>query len=174
MIYSEKCKGCRADFNISYYNQLVSEFMLLSDAEKKSNPEAFDFLNKTIGSSNDESCVSCDDVFRFEKTLTRLRSLARIKMQIGILRDRYKALVGEKRFNTYLATASKDGVLSSFLCKIFIGQFFKERQVVTHFSYRVRPPMQFHFETNKSQYPITGRLPSQDFHRPGSSSEFLV
>ena len=29
------------------------------------------------------------------------------------------------------------GVLSSFLCKIFIGQFFEERQVLTHFSYRV-------------------------------------
>ena len=28
-------------------------------------------------------------------------------------------------------------VLSSFLCKIFIGQFFEERQVLTHFSYRV-------------------------------------
>ncbi len=28
-------------------------------------------------------------------------------------------------------------VLSSFLCKIFIGQFFEERQVLTHFSYGV-------------------------------------
>jgi hypothetical protein len=28
-------------------------------------------------------------------------------------------------------------VVSSFLCKIFIGQFFEERQVLTHFSYRV-------------------------------------
>jgi len=28
-------------------------------------------------------------------------------------------------------------VLSSFLCKFFIFQFFEERQVVTHFSYRV-------------------------------------
>ena len=37
-------------------------------------------------------------------------------------------------------------VLSSFLCKMFIGQFFKERQVLTHFSYRVSPPMQFHFQ----------------------------
>jgi hypothetical protein len=27
-------------------------------------------------------------------------------------------------------------VVSSFLCKIFIGQFFEERQVLTHFSYR--------------------------------------
>ncbi|MHB8909282.1 MAG: hypothetical protein ACYDAA_10440 [Syntrophales bacterium] len=29
------------------------------------------------------------------------------------------------------------GVLSIFLCKIFIGQFFEERQVLPHFSYRV-------------------------------------
>jgi hypothetical protein len=28
-------------------------------------------------------------------------------------------------------------VLSIFLCKIFIGQFFKERQIFTHFSHRV-------------------------------------
>ncbi|HAJ28340.1 MAG TPA: hypothetical protein DCG53_14055 [Syntrophus sp. (in: bacteria)] len=109
MIYSEKCKSCREDFNISYYNQLVSEFMLLSDVEKKSNKEAFDSLSETINGFNKESCVTCDDVFRFEKTLTRLRSLARIKMQIAILRDRYKALVGEKRFNTYLTMASKEG-----------------------------------------------------------------
>ena len=26
--------------------------------------------------------------------------------------------------------------VSSFLCKIFIGQFFEERQILTHFSYR--------------------------------------
>ena len=29
------------------------------------------------------------------------------------------------------------GVVSSFLCKIFIGQFFEERQVLAHFSYGV-------------------------------------
>lgn len=108
MIYSKECKGCREDFNISYYNQLVSEFMLLSDAEKNSNPAVSASLSKTIDDINKSSCVSCDDVFRFEKTLTRLRSAERIKMQIGILRDRYKALTGEKRFNIYLATASKD------------------------------------------------------------------
>jgi len=28
-------------------------------------------------------------------------------------------------------------VLSNFLCKIFLSQFFEERQVLTHFSYRV-------------------------------------
>ena len=28
-------------------------------------------------------------------------------------------------------------VLSTFLCKIIIGQFFKERQIPTHFSHRV-------------------------------------
>ena len=28
-------------------------------------------------------------------------------------------------------------VLSIFLCKIFIGQFFKERQIFAHFSHRV-------------------------------------
>ena len=28
-------------------------------------------------------------------------------------------------------------VLSIFLCKMFIGQFFEERQILTHFSYRV-------------------------------------
>jgi hypothetical protein len=28
-------------------------------------------------------------------------------------------------------------VLSSFLCKFFIGQFFEERQVLMHFPYRV-------------------------------------
>lgn len=28
-------------------------------------------------------------------------------------------------------------VVSSFLCKIFLCQFFKERQILTHFSYRV-------------------------------------
>ena len=28
-------------------------------------------------------------------------------------------------------------VVSTFLCKIFIGQFFEERQALTHFSYRV-------------------------------------
>ena len=28
------------------------------------------------------------------------------------------------------------GAVSSFLCKIFIGQFFEERQILTHFSYR--------------------------------------
>ena len=31
----------------------------------------------------------------------------------------------------------QDGILSRFLCKSFIGQFFEERQVFTHFSYRV-------------------------------------
>ena len=29
------------------------------------------------------------------------------------------------------------GVLSTLLCKMFIGQFFEERQVLAHFSYRV-------------------------------------
>ena len=110
MIYSKTCEGCREDFNISYYNQLVSEFMLLSDVEQTSNPEAFATLSKMISDVNEETnCISCDDVFRFEKMLTRLRSVARNKMQIGILRDRYNALVGESRFQTYLATASKDG-----------------------------------------------------------------
>ncbi len=28
-------------------------------------------------------------------------------------------------------------VLSTFLCKIFMSQFFEERQVLTHFSYGV-------------------------------------
>jgi len=28
-------------------------------------------------------------------------------------------------------------VLSRFMCKSFIGQFIEERQVLTHFSYRV-------------------------------------
>ncbi len=107
MIYSQECKACREDFNISYYNQLVSEFMLLSDAEKKGNPEAFDALSKMADEYKDASCVTCDDVFRFEKMLTRLRTVARIKMQIGILRDRYRALIGETRFNIYLATAAK-------------------------------------------------------------------
>jgi aldehyde:ferredoxin oxidoreductase len=32
---------------------------------------------------------------------------------------------------------AKKLVLSSFLCKIFIGQLFKERQIFTHFSYGV-------------------------------------
>ena len=34
------------------------------------------------------------------------------------------------------AANKKKKVVSSFLCKIFIGQFFEERQVLTHFSYR--------------------------------------
>lgn len=32
--------------------------------------------------------------------------------------------------------AVDDAAVSSFLCKIFIGQFFEERQILTHFSYR--------------------------------------
>ena len=39
-------------------------------------------------------------------------------------------------FSRHLLTELGE-VLSSFLCKIFIGQFFEERQVLTHFSYRV-------------------------------------
>jgi hypothetical protein len=36
---------------------------------------------------------------------------------------------------------SSSQVLSSFLCKIFISQFFEERQILTHFSDRVRLPV---------------------------------
>ena len=45
-----------------------------------------------------------------------------------------------KRTEEALALSEEElrqkSVLSSFLCKIFIGQFFEERQVLTHFSYR--------------------------------------
>ncbi len=34
-------------------------------------------------------------------------------------------------------TRRNEKVLSIFLCEIFIGQFFEERQILTHFSYRV-------------------------------------
>jgi len=36
-----------------------------------------------------------------------------------------------------LTKGKEEWVLSSFLCEIFIGQFFEERQVLTHFSYGV-------------------------------------
>jgi len=48
--------------------------------------------------------------------------------------------------DTWFYVESEDGkiaykcciseAVSSFLCKIFIGQFFEERQILTHFSYR--------------------------------------
>jgi len=41
------------------------------------------------------------------------------------------------RITSYL----KYWVLSSFLCKFFIFQFFEERQILTHFSYRVCLPV---------------------------------
>ena len=36
----------------------------------------------------------------------------------------------------YFLSGAKSKAVSSFLCKIFIGQFFEERQILTHFSYR--------------------------------------
>jgi hypothetical protein len=41
------------------------------------------------------------------------------------------------RITEYPEVWSPMSVLSIFLCKIFIGQFFEERQVLAHFSYRV-------------------------------------
>jgi len=43
-------------------------------------------------------------------------------------------------FTTIVPNVTRDTkfeVLSIFLCKIFIGQFFEERQIFTHFTYRV-------------------------------------
>ena len=46
--------------------------------------------------------------------------------------------VAINRWSKFSITRTLPGLLavSSFLCKIFIGQFFEERQVLTHFSYR--------------------------------------
>jgi hypothetical protein len=41
------------------------------------------------------------------------------------------------RFHRYSNPAIVKKVLSTFMCKFHIGQFFEEWQVVMHFSYRV-------------------------------------
>lgn len=108
MIYSHECKGCKTDFNISYYNQLVSEYMLIGKGQLDENPVVNSVITKINEVVTGDETVTCDDVYRLEKALAKLLPPEKAKLEIVNLRERYRSLVGEKKFSAYMATASKD------------------------------------------------------------------
>jgi len=67
------------------------------------------------------------------------------------IKKRFTQFYGDKRgfgeddLEYYRKKWSNLSVVSSFLYKFFLCHFLKERQVASHFSYRVRPPVNFHF-----------------------------
>ena len=77
-------------------------------------------------------------------------------------------------FAALFSTSVWENKLSSFLCEILFGQFFKERQVVTHFSYRVGPPMKFHFKRYEGQERIARLLSGHNLHRLCPALELLI
>jgi TolB-like protein len=76
-------------------------------------------------------------------TITPLGDSVRISVKVldtetaKIITAKRGSIAKTKAIEELLSISIEMTVLSSFLCKIFISQFLKEWQVLTHFSYRV-------------------------------------
>ena len=58
--------------------------------------------------------------------------------------------------------------------KLHSIEIIEERQVSAYFPDGCAFPVQLHFQTDEGEQPVTGVLPGDDFHRSGSTLEFLV
>ena len=58
--------------------------------------------------------------------------------------------------------------------KLHSIEIIEERQVSANFPDGCASPVQLHFQTDEGEQPVTGVLPGDDFHRSGSTLEFLV
>ena len=57
---------------------------------------------------------------------------------------------------------------------LYSFEIIEERQVSAYFPDVCASPVQLHFLTDEGKQPVTGVLPGDDFHRSGSTLEFLV
>jgi len=83
------------------------------------------------------------DEFAYDEGKTDYRSeILRIKKNspkavVNLTYIKEGATMLKQAYETSLNVQWIMGVMSSFLCKIFLSQFLKEWQIVTHFCYRV-------------------------------------
>lgn len=99
-------------------NQGANKYSIISKSQKPTlKQDAGKRHNTDIASDqeNDRLCVDCGAIIPLE----RIRAIPSVSLCV-----KCQSILEKK-------------VLSILLCKIFISQFFEERQIFTHFTYRV-------------------------------------
>jgi hypothetical protein len=101
------CSQCEEEFNRSYFEQLYSEYTILTENDKAHNPSAVQAMEKIIEKSRKMGCPTCDDVYAMEKALIQLQSIEKIRLERNAYRDKYREICTSERYSNYLAEASR-------------------------------------------------------------------